>query len=93
MIGWHRQLDGHGFEQALGNGEGRESLACCGPWGCKELDTTKQLNNCHLTKSASFFKICFPELIVFVICTTLLAFKILWLGLYFNSVSDLLIKL
>ena len=20
------------------------SLACCGPWGCKELDTTKQLN-------------------------------------------------
>ena len=21
------------------------SLACCSPWGCKELDTTEQLNN------------------------------------------------
>ena len=56
MVGWYPQLDGHGFEQVLGNGEGRESLVCCGPWGCKELDTTKQLNNnCHLTKSAFFF--------------------------------------
>ena len=23
---------------------GREALACCGPWGCKESDTTEQLN-------------------------------------------------
>ena len=33
------------FEQALGNGEGQGSLAYCSPWGCKELDTTEQLNN------------------------------------------------
>ena len=48
MVGWHHQLNGHEFEQALGNGEGQGSLACCGPWGCKELDTTERLNNnCH----------------------------------------------
>ena len=25
--------------------EGQGNLACCSPWGCKELDTTEQLNN------------------------------------------------
>jgi len=32
------------FEQALGVGEGQGSLACCRPWGRKELDKTDQLN-------------------------------------------------
>ena len=45
MVGWYHQLKGHEFEQALGDGEGQESLACCSPWGCKELDTTEKLNN------------------------------------------------
>ena len=40
MIGWHYQLDGHEFEQALGVADGQGSLACCSPWRCKELDTT-----------------------------------------------------
>ena len=40
MVEWHHQLDGHEFEQALGFGEGQRSLACCSPWGHKELDTT-----------------------------------------------------
>ena len=31
-------LDGHEFEQALGVGDGPESLACCSPWGHKESD-------------------------------------------------------
>ena len=31
----HR-LNGHEFEQALGDGEGQGSLACCSPWGHKE---------------------------------------------------------
>ena len=44
MVGWHHQLDGHEFEQAPGVGVGQESLACCSPWGCKELDMTEQLN-------------------------------------------------
>ena len=29
----------------LGDSEGQGSLACCSPWGRKELDTTEQLNN------------------------------------------------
>ena len=43
MVGWHHRLNGHGFEQALGI-DGQESLACCSPWGHKELDTTEQLS-------------------------------------------------
>ena len=38
MIGWHHQLNGHEFKQALGVGDGQESLACCSPWGHKESD-------------------------------------------------------
>ena len=45
MVGWHYQLDGQEFEQALGNGEGQGSLVCCSPWGRKESDTTERLNN------------------------------------------------
>ena len=40
MVGWHHQLDGHEFEQVLGVGDGQGSLACCSPWGLKELDMT-----------------------------------------------------
>ena len=32
MVGWHHWPNGHEFEQALGNGEGQGSLACCSPW-------------------------------------------------------------
>ena len=41
MVVWHHQLNGHDFEQALGAGDGRESLACCRPWGGKESDMTE----------------------------------------------------
>ena len=40
MVGWHHQLDGHEFEQALGNGDRQGSLVCCSPWGRKESDMT-----------------------------------------------------
>ena len=43
MVGWHHRLNGHEFEQTLGDGEGQGSLVSCSPWGCKELDTTEQL--------------------------------------------------
>ena len=38
MVGWHHQLNGPEFEQALGVGDGQGSLVCC-----KELDMTEQL--------------------------------------------------
>ena len=45
MVGWHHWLNGHEFEQTLGDGEGQGSLACRSPWGYKELDMTEQLND------------------------------------------------
>ena len=38
MAGWHRQLNGHEFEQAPGDGEEQGGLTCCSPWGHKESD-------------------------------------------------------
>ena len=35
MVGWHHWLDEHEFEQALRDGDGQGSLACCGPWVVK----------------------------------------------------------
>ena len=43
MVGWHHRLDGHESEQALGDGNGQGSLACCRTWGHKESDMTEQL--------------------------------------------------
>ena len=40
MVGWHYQLNGHEFEQTLGDGEGPGSLACYSPWGHEESDMT-----------------------------------------------------
>ena len=45
MVGWHHQLNVNEFEQAPGDSEGQGSLACCSPWGHKELDATERLNN------------------------------------------------
>ena len=44
MVGEHRQLDGRELEQVPGVGDGQGGLACCSPWGRKELDTTERLN-------------------------------------------------
>ena len=44
IVGWHHWLNGHGFEQAPEDGEGKGSLTCCCPWS-QESDTTKWLNN------------------------------------------------
>ena len=44
MAGWHHRPNALEFEQALGDGEGQRSLACCSPWGHKESDTTEQLD-------------------------------------------------
>ena len=45
MVGWHHHLNGHEFEQALGDGDGQGRLTCCSPRVCKELDMTERLNN------------------------------------------------
>ena len=43
IVGWHHQLNGHEFEQAPGV-DRWGSLACCSPWGRKQLNSTEQLN-------------------------------------------------
>ena len=40
MVGWYHRLDGHEFEETLGDSEGQGSLARCSSWDCKESDTT-----------------------------------------------------
>ena len=50
MVGWCHWLNGHEFEQTLGDSEGQGSLACCSSWGYKESDTTQPLNNIATTK-------------------------------------------
>ena len=44
-VGWHHRLNGHEFEQILGDNEGQGSLACCCPWCRKKSDMTEWLNN------------------------------------------------
>ena len=40
MVGWHRWLNEHEFEQIPGDSEGQGSLECSSSWGCKEWDMT-----------------------------------------------------
>jgi len=55
MVGWHHWLNGHGFGWTPGVGDGQGGLACCGPWGRKESDTTEQLN--WLTDNTNVLKL------------------------------------
>ena len=47
IAGWHHRLNWLEFELSPGASEGQGSLARCSPWGCKELDMTKQLKKKH----------------------------------------------
>ena len=51
MVGWHHRLNGYEFEQILGVGDGQGNLACCSPWGRKELDTAEWLNWTNWTET------------------------------------------
>ena len=44
MVEWYHPLGRNEFEQTLGFGAGQGSLVSCSPWGCRESDTTEQLN-------------------------------------------------
>ena len=45
MVGWHHWLDGHEFEQIMGDCEWQGNLVCCNPQGHKESDVTERLIN------------------------------------------------
>ena len=45
MVGWHHQLNGHGFGWTPGVGDGPGGLACWGSWGCRvRHDWATELN-------------------------------------------------
>ena len=49
MVGWHHQLNGHEFEQTLGDGEVLQSLACYSPGVAK--GQTQLSNSTTTTKT------------------------------------------
>ena len=68
MVGWHHWLAGHEFKKAPGVADGQGSLACCSPWGSKELDTTEWLN--------------WTELAIRLSAVEVLGYLVVWQGLY-----------
>ena len=58
MVKQHHRLNGHEFEQTSGDSEGQGSLACCSPWGHKQVDATWQLNNNNNALPAASYFIC-----------------------------------
>ena len=44
MVGWHHRLNGHEFGWTPRAGDREGGLVFCSSWGCKESDTTEQLN-------------------------------------------------
>ena len=54
MVGWHHQLGGCEFKQALRVGDGQRSLACCSPWVLKESYMSEWLNWTDITYLVEF---------------------------------------
>ena len=58
MVGWYHQLNGHEFEQTLGDSEGQGSLVCLSSYGHKESNMTEWLNNNSNLLSETLREIC-----------------------------------
>ena len=60
MVGWHHRLNGYEFKQTPGDRERQGSLACCSPWGHKDvgynLVTEQQQNELLTQKLKNLFK-------------------------------------
>ena len=70
MVGWHHQLNGHDFKQALGARDGQGSLVYCSPWGRIESDMTEQLNNTNNKNNLSKSVFCNNNKIYSTFCST-----------------------
>ena len=69
MAGRYHWLNGHEFEQALGDSEGQRSMVCCSPWGHRESDVTERLNNRYFLLSVT--KNCVPSSLSYDLSTSL----------------------
>ena len=62
MVGWHHQLNGREFEQALGGSDGQRSMVYCSPCGHKSQtqlsDNNSKLktSNCKLSRAQMIMK-------------------------------------
>ena len=65
MVTQHHRLNGHESEQTLVDSEGQGSLAFYSLWGCKELDTTQQVNHNDISFTLPFDYI-FSAFILFI---------------------------
>ena len=76
MVGRHHQVNGHEFEQTLGDGKGQGGLPCCSSWGLKESDTTERLNNNNSVYTS--FSICTK----FSICPIIFTCPLGWVSFF-----------
>ena len=79
MVGWHHRLNGHKFEQTLGDGEGQGSLACYSSWGSQRVrcDLANELNWNVFSKHQKFF-------ILMKFYLLFLTQKCFWHGIWWN---------
>ena len=66
IVGWHHQLNGHEFKQALGIGKEQGTLACCSPWGGRSEEHTSELQSHRFISYAVFGFGCFRMMKVFL---------------------------
>ena len=64
MLGWHHWLNGQEFEQAPGDSEGQGGLACCSPWGRKELDMTEWTTTTAKKPNRTFYSQHYPNIVL-----------------------------
>ena len=84
-VGWHHWLNGHEFEQTLGDGEGQGSLECCNQWVAKSRIQQSDWTMTILPSLASFeqyyvsdIHLCWcsvAEVILFPCCNSMPRYK------------------
>ena len=79
MVRLHHWLNGHEFEQSLGDSKGQGSLACCSSWGHKESDSTYWLNNSYKWILSPIIFLILKSTLSDINIDTLAVF---WLGVY-----------
>ena len=67
MVGWHHRLSGPELGQTPGDGDEQGNLACCSPWGRKDLDMRERLNRTELLCDWNCMSQ-FPKCILFGTC-------------------------
>ena len=60
MFGWHHRLNGHEFEQTLGDSGGQGSLKCCSPWGLQRVRHNLATEQQKLVISSLLSRFCSP---------------------------------